>query len=89
MKIPLLLLSLFFLFVESFKISKDAYKLKNIGNHLHRLKNSLPFDLSNTNQDILISTSLVGEVYVWLKLWSTLAAEGILPSNLTRCYYLF
>lgn len=34
--------------------------------------------------DLVVSVALVGEVYIWLKFWTTLAVQGYLPSTLTR-----
>jgi hypothetical protein len=34
--------------------------------------------------DIVLSISLIGEVYIWLKFWTYLAKKQILPSKLTR-----
>lgn len=34
--------------------------------------------------DAALTVSLVIEVFIWLKLWTTLAGKGVLPSTLTR-----
>ena len=40
--------------------------------------------LSPFTNDFLVSVALLGEVYIWLKFWTTLAVKNVLPSVITR-----
>ena len=51
--------------------------------------NSLPtisdlFQLQPTVRDSILTGVILSETVIWLKIWTTLAKKGILPSNLTR-----
>eukprot|EP01038_Epipyxis_sp_PR26KG_P006217 gene6217-8569_t len=37
-----------------------------------------------TSQNTIVSIAVIGAVYIWLKVWTTLASNGILAPNLTR-----
>lgn len=53
------------------------------GNRCHWLQTSLSA-VSPLQQDFLLTTAVVGETMIWLKLWTWIAKKGLLSSLITR-----
>lgn len=64
----------------SYSTGHSKTSLKSIESVLDLRAGSYPL-LTN---DAALTVSLVFEVFIWLKLWTTLASKGMLPSTLTR-----